>query len=126
MGRIPAALTCLLLISGCSRETGSPSLNHTVEVPRAYKEGRAARDMVSDHERYVTCYEEGWWSCIGHFGRNIDYVPKQQDFEVNGWPSEVDGHREGYRAATRRVHDNIGRFGRSETQKLLDDSLNPK
>jgi hypothetical protein len=123
---IPIGLTWLLLISGCSREACSPSLNHSVEVPRAYKEGRGARDLVSDHERYVVCYEKGWWSCIGQFGRNIDYVPKRQDYEVSGWPSEVDGHRDGYLAAIRKVEDNIGRFGRTETQKFLEDSLSPK
>jgi hypothetical protein len=99
-------------------------MDHTVDVPNRFRVGRGAVWVISDAEKYIDSYERSWWACMEDRGININYRCTDDDWIGNGWPSEVDGFRNGYIDANKLIEKNIRKFGREAVQRYLLDKTN--
>ncbi len=111
--------TVALVLLGCTQYSTQPNMYHEVKVPKQFAAGRGWAPGPSDHERYVRSYEAGWWACVSNYALDIDRPLDPQAYENNGWGSEVDGARDGYIDAFRRIQADIRRFGKKQTQAYL-------
>ena len=112
-----------LVFGGCA-EMSAPVLVHdTVRVPVRFQGARGAAGDISDHERYLAAYEDGWWQCLANYLEDIDYHPTETEKAGNGWPSEWEGRADGFNDAERQVESLIRRFGKTKTREALKKML---
>lgn len=115
-------LLCLgvACLPGCGEAIGVARMSHDeVRVPTRFRGARVCVGDISDHERYVRAYEEGWWDCVRLYVRDIDYITRETDRAASGWPSAVEGYADGFREAEGQIKQNIEHYGRKDAREAL-------
>ena len=69
--------------------------------------------------RYLSAYEAAWWGCARDFYENIDHVMVPSDAYGNGWPSAIEGVKDGYHSANAHFLELIEVYGKAEVHSLL-------
>jgi hypothetical protein len=110
---------CAVVLTGCSTCNAPRFVHDTVRVPQRFQGARACVGDISDHERYVEAFEDGWWDCISFFVDDIDYHSTAFDRAENGWPSAVEGYADGFNDAERQVLSNVRRYGKVRTRQAI-------
>lgn len=93
----------------------SPSMHHTIDVPKQYCGGQNIRGAMSSIERYIDAHEQCWWRCIENYANNIHYRSADHDWAFNGWPAAIAGAEDGYKQAEQLIQQNIEIFGPDKT-----------
>lgn len=119
------ALTVAFLVGGfgCEDSQPGPDMDHRVDVPLKFHEGRGARNVPSNHERYLEAYEEGWWDCVERFAADIEHGTVETEKAAVGGPVRIQGYRNGFEDAQERIRSNASRYGRERTREHLQRLL---
>ena len=108
------------MLAGCVTPKEPEVGQIDIRVPAMYRHGVGSIiDAPSDYKRYLYNFRNAYWQCVQNYAENINYISKPGDYIGNGWPSEVDGYYDGYKAAEKDVRRNIKEFGKDRTAKYL-------
>ena len=120
--RVALLMFLCVAAAGCVEDTGirgSYMYHHEVCVPPQFRGARQLMGDVSDHERYLERYEDGWWHCVSLYVADINHQTTLGDKAASGWPSAVEGFWNGYEDAESQIHRNIHRFGKDKAHEYL-------
>lgn len=95
------------------------TMDHGVHVPAVYRSGENIRGISSDHDSYVTSYDQGWWQAIDLFAEDIHHTTTDEDWRANGWSRDMAAYSAGYHDAEKRINALVNAYGEGRVQRHL-------
>src|SRR6266481_4250203 len=120
-----ASTILLLTVCGCAHTPPQLTLAHDIRVPKEWRAGATLPVFfiggTSEIERYISSYDRGWWWCVIHHARDIQFQPECSAYFISGWASETYGWPAGVCDAQARIEQLVRAYGEQRVSDLLSE-----